>query len=587
VMKTAIPELGLGLQNWRNLLRYCHAWKDRIVTDGAAHHGAYRGRNPGSSRISQPKASACASVREKPGSLEREIQVIAGAAQSSAYGRPRPASITRSVANRSGGIRTRGQRAACPIETASRAVPPRAELTLPRVADPAFELIPARHQFGSVQILLMLGWVLNGMSLRGTCRALDWMHEMNVQWGFEFPVPHWTTVRFWLLRLAYHKLHRPKERASDWVWIIDHSNQIGKEKCLLILAVRASQLPPPGEAYPLRLAQLEPIELEPVIVSDKEVVYRQLEANVAKTGVPRAIIDDHGGDLAGGVELFRQAYPETIEIYDISHKAASLLKARLARDQQWKAFAAMAGQTKCKIQQTEWAFLIPPAQRLKARYMNLRPLIVWGFKTLAIVDHPSAEVLQYGTKERLEEKLGWLREFRDALKGWSEMEQVIGVSVDFVRTQGLYRDVERDLRERLAQLPLGPIGADLGNDFSKFVACQASALRQGERLPASSEVIETCFGKFKNLERDQASGGFTGLLLGLAGCVAERTQEVVHQALQKVKTQEVIVWIKTKLCSTVRSKRRVIYQTVDASTTETNESKSETKPEGTHLPSAA
>ena len=24
---------------------------------------------------------------------------------------------------------------------------------------------------------------------------------------------------------------RSKEQASDWVWIIDHSNQIGKEKC--------------------------------------------------------------------------------------------------------------------------------------------------------------------------------------------------------------------------------------------------------------------------------------------------------------------------------------------------------------------
>jgi hypothetical protein len=438
-----------------------------------------------------------------------------------------------------------------------------------------------------VQILLMLGWVLKGMSLRGTCRALDWMHEMNVKWGFDFPVPHWTTVRIWLLRLAYHKLHRPKEHASDWVWIIDHSNQIGKEKCLVILAVRASQLPPPGEAYPLHLTQLEPIELEPVIISDKQVVYRQLEANVAKTGAPRAIIDDHGGDLAGGVELFRQAHPETIEIYDISHKAACLLKARLEHDQHWQAFARKAGQTKCQVQQTEWAFLIPPGQRLKARYMNLRPLIAWGSKTLAIVDHPGPEVLQYGTKERLEEKLGWLREFREALKGWSEMEEVIGVSMDFVRTQGLYRGAARDLRKRLAQLPLGPIGAELGNDFSEFVASQASPLRRGERLPACSEVIETCFGKFKTLERDQASGGFTGLLLGLAGCVAERTQEVVHEALQKVKTRDVIAWIKIKLGSTVGSKRRLIYQSVDASNTHRNKSKSETKPKGTPLPTAA
>jgi hypothetical protein len=95
----------------------------------------------------------------------------------------------------------------------------------------------------------MLGWVLRGMSLRGTCSALDWMQEMDVEWGFDFLVPHCTTVRLWLLRLGYYKLHRPKEQASDWVWIIDHSNQIGKEKCLVILGVRVSQLPPPGQEW--------------------------------------------------------------------------------------------------------------------------------------------------------------------------------------------------------------------------------------------------------------------------------------------------------------------------------------------------
>lgn len=429
----------------------------------------------------------------------------------------------------------------------------------------------------------MLGWVLKGASLRGTCAALDWMREMDVAWGFDFPVPHWTTVRMWLLRLAYHKLHRPKEKASDWVWIVDHSNQIGREKCLLLVAVRVSQLPPPGAAYPLDLAQLEPIALEPVIVSDKEVVLRQLEANVARTGVPRAIIDDHGGDLAGGVELFRQAHPEVIEIYDVSHKAACLLKARLERDEEWHAFAAKAGQTKCKVQQTEWAFLIPPAQRLKARYMNLRPLITWGRKTLAIIDRPSPYVLSHGTKERLEEKLGWLRPFREPLERWSEMERVIGVSVDFLRTRGLYRGAEKDLRTRLSALTLGPSGAVLRDDFLRFVASQTGGLRRGERLPASSEVIESCFGKFKTLERDQAKGGFTGLLLGLAGCVAERTQEVVHEALQNVKTRDVHTWIRTKLGPTVGSKRRLAYQSVDASNTAPNASKSETKQEGTPM----
>lgn len=431
----------------------------------------------------------------------------------------------------------------------------------------------------------MLGWTLDGMSLRGTCSALNWMHQIPVNWGFDFPVPHFTTLRFWLLRLGYHKLHRPKEQASDWVWITDHSNQIGQEKCFVILGVRLSQLPPPGSEFPLRLSQMEPIELEPVTVSDKEVVYRQLEANVAKTGVPRAIIDDHGGDLAGGVELFCRAHPETIEIYDVSHKAACLLKARLERDEQWKAFAAKAGHTKCSVQQTEWAFLIPPSQRIKARYMNLSPLIVWGINTLAILDNPGPEVLKYGTKERLEEKLGWLRQFRERLKDWSEMEQTIDAVLNFVRTQGLYRKAGKELRKSLRKLPVGASAAELRDELTKFVDAQAQQLKTGERIPGTSEVIESVFGKFKTVERDQAKGGFTGLLLALAACVAERTQEVVHETLHQTRTRDVAAWIKTKLGNTVGSKRRIAYQAAKAALREANKSTSETKPEGTRLPS--
>jgi hypothetical protein len=257
----------------------------------------------------------------------------------------------------------------------------------------------------------------------------------------------------------------------------------------------------------------------------------------------------------------------------------------LEHDEQWKAFAAKAGQTKCSIQQTEWAFLNPANQRVKGRFMNLGPLIAWGVSTLAILDNPGPEVLQYGTRERLEEKLGWLRQFREPLKDWSEMKQTIEVVLEFARTQGLYRGAAKDLRKQFRKLPVGRTAAQLRNDFTKFVARQARRLKPGERIPFTSEVIESGFGKYKLVEGEQSKGGFTGLLLALAACVAERTQEVVHEALQTTRTIDVIAWIKTKLGDTVGSKRRIAYQAVRASLTGANKSKSATKLEGTRLPS--
>ena len=44
-----------------------------------------------------------------------------------------------------------------------------------------------------------------------------------------YATPSWYSGRLWLLRLGYYKLSRPKEQADDWVWIVDHTVQIGQE----------------------------------------------------------------------------------------------------------------------------------------------------------------------------------------------------------------------------------------------------------------------------------------------------------------------------------------------------------------------
>ena len=40
------------------------------------------------------------------------------------------------------------------------------------------------------------------------------------------------------MRLGYYKLHRTKTQSNDWIWIVDHSAQIGAEKCFVILGIR-------------------------------------------------------------------------------------------------------------------------------------------------------------------------------------------------------------------------------------------------------------------------------------------------------------------------------------------------------------
>ena len=64
--------------------------------------------------------------------------------------------------------------------------------------------------------------------------------------------------------------------------------------------------------------------LSPVKKSNGAIVYQQLEEAAEKTGVPRAIVADHGGAVNAGLPPFCQQHPQTCSLYDIKHKTAAI-----------------------------------------------------------------------------------------------------------------------------------------------------------------------------------------------------------------------------------------------------------------------
>ena len=95
--------------------------------------------------------------------------------------------------------------------------------------------------------------------------------------------PDRSTGRLWLMRMGLAALRRPKIVADDWVWMIDHSIQIGQCKCLVILGIRRSEL---SVGRPLCHRDMQPIALEPMTSATKESVDKCLEDAVSQTGVP-------------------------------------------------------------------------------------------------------------------------------------------------------------------------------------------------------------------------------------------------------------------------------------------------------------
>jgi hypothetical protein len=303
---------------------------------------------------------------------------------------------------------------------------------------------------------------------------------------------------------------------------------------------------------------MELIDLVPMESATKQTVALCLENAAAKTGVPRAILSDHGADLHGAIEIFQRQHPETSEFYDIKHKAACLLKARLERDAQWKQFASLAGQAKFATQQTDAACLVPPSQRSKARFMNLGDLVKWGRNTLALLDDPSHLEGLPVSSEQAQSKLGWLAQFRESLAKWSAYHEVIEATLDFVRCRGIYVGAGQDLANALP--PVSEEAAnELRGELIAFVTAESSKARAGEILPGTTEVLESCFGKLKAMEDGQSKSGFTGLVLSLGAMVSTWTAEAIRKALEEFSVRDVTNWCREKLGISVQSQRRQVY----------------------------
>ena len=398
-------------------------------------------------------------------------------------------------------------------------------------------------------------------------KTLAFFFPEQVRQGF---IPHATSGRMWLLRLGYYKLNAPLEQADDWAFLADHAIEIGKHRFLGIIGIRLSNLPRPGEC--LQLSDMTPIALLPVESSTQEIVHQQLEAVVVETGVlPRAILSDEGSGLSGGIDRFCEAHPETTRYRDLPHLAARLLKKRLEKNERWQAFIKAATQTKFATAQTELAFLVPPRLRSKARYMNLASMLRWAVKVLTVLDDPSLVAPELASVERLNAKFGWLRDYRADVQQWSGWLAITDATLDIVRRGGYCASTSGKVKQVLDELPKTAESELLKQELTTIVDTESSKAKQGERLPGSTEILESSFGKLKEIEGDQSRSGFTSLILIWAALFGVTTPPVIRDAMTRVSVKHVKEWIQTKLGSTIQSKRAKLAHALRQKSTENPE----------------
>jgi hypothetical protein len=423
--------------------------------------------------------------------------------------------------------------------------------------------VPRRH-YSAIFVLITLLLILSdGLSLRGARSAL-----VRCYYWMQRKMPSHTVIRDWTLQVGLYKLETI-QKSQDWIGMVDLSVQIGLKKCLLILGVQASTL---LKGKPLTFEDVHVLHIELLEKTSGPIIYEAIKRSEEKVGGYKQFCHDQGSDIISGTRLYaediqRREGRQIPITHDIAHKIANLLAVE-ADELGWAEFASAAAQTKQKLQFTKWAALCPPSQRNKARYMNLDELVEWAKK---ILDHLHKMIEEQGQKEvnglydrkgrkalqELLENFGWVKSHEHMIQEVDEVLLIGRISRQKVRTKGLWNGLAEELEVELDGLPVGERANQFAGRVLDFVTDQTKDL-EGVAL-GSTEIIESGFGKLKQLMDEDTKDGFTPFVLSLSACMGKLDLETVQAALLACGKKKVEEWAKANVGETVYTQRRRLF----------------------------
>lgn len=288
--------------------------------------------------------------------------------------------------------------------------------------------VPYNHQYSLLMIRLAIALQLIHISLRGTCQVLELFN-----WALQENQPSYPCVQDWACRYGLYLLNEPKEFRNDWIFVVDHTVGLGKNKCLVILGISEEDLERVNYCPSHRDMQV--LRTEVTELGTGEALCASLENLSAEVGTPSQIVADHGSDVCKGIALFQEKHPVTIYTYDISHRMAIFLKQEFSNDQRWNDFFSQCGRSVPKFQQTNLAFLRPSRQRTKARFMQTHHQIQWGKNLLNYYDKGDFSLIN--------------SQYRLSADVWRSLRDQFGITavIPLLRQLGLSYSNQEDFRK--------------------------------------------------------------------------------------------------------------------------------------------
>jgi len=354
--------------------------------------------------------------------------------------------------------------------------------------------------------------------------------------------PCYTTLINWVHKIGYYELNKIKEKANDWVIILDESIQLGCDKILVVFGIRESEI---DFTRPLNFKDLVPLREISKTKWNGELVKDVVQDLKNEIGDIKYAVGDYGSDLKKGLGLLNITH-----IHDVTHKIALILEKSFKDNIFYKEITQKMSEMRIKLSQSEIAHIIPPKQRKKSRYQNIKIISDWCMKAINLIENEEEK------SEKIIDNLKWILSYKDFILELSEINQVICDIEKILKHNGLSVSSKKECDLIMNKLTTNNLGRQIKEQIQMFLDSTLKMLPENKKILITSDIIESAFGKYKNYVSCNPMAGITNLVLAIAAFTSSLCEKEIKEALEFTSMDEIKQWSNKFIGKTLLQKRR-------------------------------
>jgi hypothetical protein len=351
-----------------------------------------------------------------------------------------------------------------------------------------------------------------------------------------------TTIMNWVKKLGLYQLEKAKEKADDWIIILDHSIQLGQDKLFVVLGIRESTI---DFSRPLQYQDLTPLLITSKVKWTGEIIKIILLELESKLGKIKYAVGDYGSDIKKGLEL-----SGILHMHDVTHRIGLIVEKLYGTDVLFADVTARMSEMRIKLAQTASAPIIPPAQRKKSRYLNIATISNWATRALRLAQNESLDK----NDQPITDSILWLKEYEPLISEMGGINKVILSISKILKHKGFSKETIAKCNKEMDSLSSAK-GELFKLKINEYFEAMQKLMPNTVSILCSSDIIESTFGKYKNYVSSNPMACMTDLCLCIAAFTSNLDKEEIKQALESVLIKDIKKWTTDNIGESLLKKR--------------------------------